>query len=92
MIVEFKSDAIGESTGFSATIQFTSLNNTMCESWMDMNNKIMQSPNYPNPYHTNTSCSWLITVRHDFHIEIKLHEFNVNIIPKCKAILSKFFV
>ena len=42
MIVEFKSDNDGESTGFSAKIQFTSLNNTMCESWMDMNNKIIQ--------------------------------------------------
>ena len=79
MMVEFISDDVFEYSGFSAIIQFTQLKSQICESWLNTDNKNFQSPNYPNPYHTNTSCSWLITVRHGFHIEIKLHEFNVNI-------------
>ena len=79
MMVEFISDDNLEYRGFSAIIQFTQLKSQICESWLNTDNKNFQSPNYPNPYHTNTSCSWLITVRHGFHIEIKLHEFNVNI-------------
>ena len=78
MIVEFKSDNYGESTGFSAKIQYTSLNNTMCESWMDMNNKMMQSPNYPNLYHNDIFCNHLITVQPDFHITLYFLEFDVS--------------
>ena len=79
MMVEFRSDNFWEYTGFSAFIQFTQLNSE-CKSWLDMNNKTLQSPNYPNFYHTNTSCNWLITVRHGFHIEFKFHEFNVSVL------------
>ena len=51
MVVDFKSDNEAlEYTGFSATIHFTLMQNKKCESWIDMNNGILESPNYPNGY------------------------------------------
>ena len=78
MIVEFKSDNERERTGFSANIQFTLLDSTICESWMDLNNKIMQSPSYPNPYGNDLFCNHLITVQPTFHITLDFLEFDVS--------------
>ena len=79
MLVEFRSDDIQEWAGFSASIHFTQLQSQMCESWLDMDNKTLMSPNYPNSHDNNISCNWLITVRHGFHIELKFHKFDVSI-------------
>ena len=84
MVVDFKSDNEAlEYTGFSATIHFTKLQNKKCESWMDMNNQMLQSPNYPNSYGNDIFCNHLITVRPDFHIKLDFLEFDVRflIIP-----------
>ena len=78
MMVEFRSDDTIEFKGFSASIQFTQLpSSQICESWLDMDNKTLQSPNYPNTYDNIDSCHWLITVRHRCHIELKFHVFDV---------------
>ena len=77
MLIEFISDDIIQLTGFSASIQFTQLQSQMCESWLDMKKKNLQSPNYPNFYDNITSCNWLITVRDGYHIELIIDEFNV---------------
>ena len=84
MVVDFKSDNEAlEYTGFSATIHFTKLQNKKCESWMDMNNQMLQSPNYPNSYGNDIFCNHLITVQPDFHITLDFIEFDVTflIIP-----------
>ena len=87
MMVEFRSDYFLEHTGFSASIQFTAqMQSQMCESCLDMNNKTLLSPNYPNFYDNKESCHWLITIRHGFHIELKFHEFDVRILNKFKCI------
>ena len=70
MHIEFNSDYFMEHKGFSANIYFTPIPNKKCESWLDMNKKIFKSPNYPQPYHKSTKCSWLITVDHDYHITL----------------------
>ena len=80
MVVEFRTDASIEYAGFSASIQFTQLQSRICESWLDMNEKTLLSPNYPNFYDNITSCNWLITVRHRFHIELQFQEFNASVL------------
>ena len=77
MMIEFKSDDTLEYTGFSLSIQFSPLKNEMCESCLDMEEKTLKSPNYPNSYGNNISCNWLITAQHGFHITLKLLEFDV---------------
>ena len=84
MVVDFKSDNEAlEFTGFSATIHFTLSQNKKCESWMDMNNGMLESPNYPNSYGNDIFCNHLITVQPGFHITLDFHEFEVRflIIP-----------
>ena len=76
-MVEFKSDNHLEYIGFSATIQFNLLNKTKCESWMDMNDKMLQSPSFPNSYGNNIFCNHLITVKPAFHIILDFLEFDV---------------
>ena len=80
MSIEFKSDGAFEYTGFSINIQFTVLQNQECESWLDMKEKTLQSPNYPNSYDSKFSCYWLITVQYGFHITIKFLELDVRIL------------
>ena len=79
MNIEFKSDDVMESKGFSANIYFTPFPNKECESWLDMNKKIFKSPNYPQTYHNSKKCSWLITVDHDYHITLDFFEFYVRL-------------
>ena len=81
--VEFISDEIIQYTGFSATIHFTMLQNKKCESWMDMNNQMLLSPNYPNSYGNDIFCNRLITVNSKYHIKLDFLEFDVSffIIP-----------
>ena len=93
MKVEFKSaDDIQltvydrELTGFSAAIRFILLNNTKCESWMDINTKILQSPINPN-LHENYFCHHLISVQPDFHIKLDFLEFDVSVLASQKMIL-----
>ena len=79
MLVEFRSDEEYVYKGFSATIQFTELHNSQkCDSWLDMKKKTLLSPNYPQIYDKNISCTWLITVRHGLHITLDLIEFDVS--------------
>lgn len=79
MLVEFRSDEEYVYKGFSATIQFTELHNSKkCDSWLDMKKKTLLSPNYPQTYDKNISCTWLITVRHGLHITLDLIEFDVS--------------
>ena len=77
MSIDFKSDDIGKNIGFSAIIYFTPIPNKECDSWLDMNKKILISPNYPQTHHYSMKCIWLITVDHDYHITLDLSELYV---------------
>ena len=77
MLIEFKSDAVNEEIGFSASIHYLALPSKECESGLDMTIKIIQSPNYPNIYNNNLFCKWLISVPHDSHITLKFSQFDV---------------
>ena len=77
MNIDFKSDDFMETKGFSANIHFTPIPNKECESWLDMDKKIFKSPHYPQTYHNNKKCSWLITVDHDYHITLNFIDLYV---------------
>ena len=78
MVIEFKSDGEIEYAGFSANIHFTLLQNKNCESWVDMKNQILQSPNYPNSYGKDIICNHLIAVQPNFHVKLNFLEFDVS--------------
>ena len=77
MNIDFKSNDYMETKGFSANIHFTPIPNKECQSWLDMNNKIFISPNYPWTYHNSKKCSWLITVNHNYHITLNFIDIYV---------------
>ena len=79
MSIEFRSDDSMEYKGFSANIYFTPIPNKECESWLQMNERVFQSPNYPLTYHNTKKCHWLITVDHDSQITLDLFEFYVQV-------------
>ena len=82
MVVAFKSDGEIEYPGFSANIHFTLLQNKNCESWVDMKNQILQSPNYPNSYGKDIICNHLIAVQPNFHVKLNFLEFDVSFLKK----------
>ena len=80
MVVEFKSNDKIQGTGFSLNIQFTPMENPICESCLNMEEKTLKSPNHPKSYGNNVSCNWLITAEHGFHITLTLQDFDVKYI------------
>ena len=82
MMVEFITDDKEFSvflSGFDASIDYLPVPSQQCELWLDMNVKMIKSPNYPNSYDNNILCKWLITVQHGFHITLIFQEFDVRI-------------
>ena len=77
MNIEFISDDYYESKGFSANIYFIPIPNKECESWLDMDKKVLKSPNHSQQYYNSMKCSWLITVDHDNHITLDFIELYV---------------
>ena len=77
VLIEFRSDDKVQHAGFLASIQFTQ-QQSECESWLDMKQRNLSSPNYPNIYNNITSCEWLIIVTQGHYIELKFQEFNVS--------------
>ena len=49
-----------------------------CQEWLDLENGILTSPNYPNSYPNNVECSWTITALHNQTVAIQFLDFEVN--------------
>ena len=79
MLVEFRSDDVGERDGFSASIHYSPLPSKDCEAGLDMTMKTIQSPNYPNSYDNNLSCKWLISVPHGSYVTLKFLQLDVGL-------------
>ena len=77
MLIEFRSDAAYEYIGFSASIHYLPKPSKECEIGLDMKEKTIQSPNYPNSYYNNMECKWLISVPYGSHITLKILHFVV---------------
>ena len=80
MLVEFRSDDVWQSIGFSASIHYSPLPSIECECGLDMTMKTIQSPNYPNSYDNNLSCKWLISVPHGSYIILEFLQLDVGFI------------
>ena len=79
MVIRFQSDESDtQYKGFAANIHYTLLQNKKCESWLDMKNQILQSPNYPNSYGKDIICNHLIAVQPNFHVKLNFLEFDVS--------------
>ena len=77
MMIEFRSDDFLEWGGFSASINYYPIQSNECQSWLNMNDRSLKTPDYPNLYDKNISCKWLITVRHGYYISLKFLDFEV---------------
>ena len=77
MMIEFRSDDSLELSGFSASINYYPLQSEDCNSWLNMNEGNLKTPDYPNTYHNVISCKWLITVKHGYFISLKFMMFDV---------------
>ena len=95
MMVEFHSAIASQFdgfSGFSAFISYSLLEKKECIDGLDMENGIIKSPNYPNPYGNDISCNWLITVPYGFHITITFTDFNVRLIFKIHNPMFQSFI
>ena len=77
MCVVFRTDAHIEETGFSASISYTPIPSKECQTGLNMTEKNVKSPNYPQLYHNDIKCKWLITVPYGLHITLKFLEIDV---------------
>ena len=70
-------DLSSQENGFIANLYFVPIPNKECESWLDMDKKVLKSPNHSQHYYNSMKCSWLITIDHDNHITLDLKELYV---------------
>ena len=92
MMIEFQSDDFLEWGGFSASINYHPIQSDECQSWLNMNDGTLKTPDYPNSYDKNISCKWLITVRHRYYISLKFLDFEVIILNSfCGDVLVPVF-
>ena len=70
-------DLSSQVQGFIANLYFVPIPNKECESWLDMDKKVLKSPNHSQQYYNSMKCSWLITVDHDNHITLDFIELYV---------------
>ena len=52
----------------------------MCQDSLDLKNRILLSPHYPNFYEAFIDCSWLITAPENFTVLLEFSEILVNVI------------
>ena len=50
----------------------------LCTQWLDLENGIITSPNYPNEYPPSTECSWTITALQNQIVRLQFEEFSVS--------------
>ena len=61
-----------------------------CNDWLDLENGILTSPNYPNYYPTNTECAWTIGApQHSQIVKVQFVDFEVRGILKLDTILNE---
>ena len=66
-----------EDFGFEASIKYKKID-SFCQTWLDITNSILVSPNYPDHYNNNFNCSWLITTNFRSYIILTFRFLKVN--------------
>ena len=49
-----------------------------CNEWLDLDNGILTSPNYPNNYDVHTECTWVINASQGQILTLLFHDFEVD--------------
>ena len=49
-----------------------------CQDWLDLVNKKMTSPNFPNRYDPNTVCNWNLTTEKGYYISLDFELIDVS--------------
>ena len=61
-----------------------------CNDWLDLENGILTSPNYPYSYPENTECAWTISApQHSQIVKVQFVDFEVRGILKLDTILNE---
>ena len=71
MVVQFVTNSDGNFHGFSAKINYISIN-TICKDWLNITSGFLTSPNYPT-----MNCNWVITAPIGSTISLQFHLFQV---------------
>ena len=49
-----------------------------CQDWLDLENKKLTSPNYPDWYDPNTDCTWKLTADEGNYISLDFYLIHVS--------------
>ena len=49
-----------------------------CDEWLDLINKQLTSPNYPDPYEPLTHCTWNLTEKQGYYISLDFEKIDVS--------------
>ena len=49
-----------------------------CQDWLDLINKKLTSPNYPDAYDQNTVCKWNLTTNKGYYISLDFERIAVS--------------
>ena len=49
-----------------------------CQDWLDLINKKLTSPNYPDVYDPNTVCKWNLTTNKGYYISLDFERISVS--------------
>ena len=49
-----------------------------CQDWLDLINKKLTSPNYPDRYDPNTACKWNLTADKGYYISLDFELIDVS--------------
>ena len=49
-----------------------------CQDWLDLINKKLTSPNYPDVYDPNTVCKWNLTTNKGYYISLDFERIAVS--------------
>ena len=49
-----------------------------CQDWLDLVNKKLTSPKYPEYYDTNTNCTWELTADKGYYISLEFEHISVS--------------
>ena len=49
-----------------------------CQDWLDLINKKLTSPNYPDEYDPNTICKWNIITEEGYYISLDFERIDVS--------------
>ena len=49
-----------------------------CDDWLDLINKRLTSPNYPEPYDPLINCKWNLTEKHGYYISLDFEKIDVS--------------